>query len=105
VTVTVSFANTTSRAFQTDSQGLIQLGYIPLGSYTAVVTYQGNTICSCSTDASLTNPLVVEVPVGSAPVTVTSVSSIVLLTILGLAVFLVLLAVRVRKPPPPPSIE
>ncbi len=105
VTVTVSFANSTSRTFQTNSQGLVQLGYIPLGSYTAVVTYQGNNVCSCSTDASQVNPLVVQVPVGSTPVTVTAVSSIVLFTILGLAVFLVLLAIRVRKPPPPPSIE
>jgi len=104
-TVVVSFANTTSRTFQTDSQGLVQLGYIPLGSYTAVVSYKGTSICSCSTDASQVNPLVVQVPIGNAPVTVTTVSSIVLLTIFGLATFLVVLAIRVRKPPPPPSIE
>jgi hypothetical protein len=107
VTVTVYFQNSTSKAFQTNSQGLVELGYVPL-NYTAVVTYNGNTICNCVVNTSnpQNNPYLVQVSVpgsssGSAPL----VSAVVILTIFGIAAFLVLLAIKVRKAPPPPRIE
>src|SRR5438309_7939702 len=39
--VTITFANATSRTFTTNSQGLVQLGDIPSGPYSVHVTYQG----------------------------------------------------------------
>src|SRR6266581_1383533 len=39
--VTITFANTTSGMFTTDSQGTIRLGDIPVGPYSAHVSYQG----------------------------------------------------------------
>jgi hypothetical protein len=107
VTVTVYFTNSTSRAFQTNSQGLVQLGYVPL-NYTAVITYNGNTICNCVVNTSnpQNNPYVVQVSVASGGSGTTPlVSAFVLLTIFGIAAFLVLLAIKVRKAPPPPRIE
>jgi hypothetical protein len=107
VTVLVYFQNSTSRTFQTNGQGLVQLGYVPL-NYTAVVSYNGNTICNCIVNTSnpQNNPYVVQVSVasggsGSTPL----VSAVVILTIFGIAAFLVLLAIKVRKAPPPPRIE
>lgn len=107
VSVAVSFSNSTTRTFQTNGQGLVNLGYVPLGKYQALVTYQGSTICTCVVDESQPNqnPLVVSIPTGSSPVSGPIVSSIVLLAIFGLATFLILLAIKVRKPPPPPTIE
>ena len=108
VTVTVSFANSTTRAFQTNSQGLVQLGDIPTSSYTAVVSYKGAAICNCIVDTSnpQNNPYVVQVNVGNSPTTTTPlVSALVLLTIFGLATFLIVLAIWTRKRPPPPVIE
>jgi hypothetical protein len=102
--VAVSFDNATTRTFLTDSQGLVQLGFVPLGPYTTVVTYKGTTYCNCVTDASQMNPNVVQIPVGSAPTTSVAVSSAVLLAIFGLAAFLLILAIKVRKPSPPPTI-
>jgi hypothetical protein len=107
VTVLVYFQNSTQRTFQTNSQGLVQLGYVPL-NYTAVVSYNGNTICNCVVNTSnpQNNPYVVQVSVassgsGSTPL----VSAVVILTIFGIAALLVLLAIKVRKAPPPPRIE
>jgi len=101
--VTVTFANTTSRMFTTNSQGLVQLGDIPVGPYSAHVLYQGQDQGTWSEDASVASVSTVTLNVGgttSAPV----VSSLVLLTIFGVALFLILLAVKVRRPSPPPKI-
>ncbi len=101
--VTVTFANTTSRMFTTDSQGTVQLGHIPVGPYSAHVSYQGQDQGTWSEDASVASVSTVTLNVGgtsSAPV----VSAIVLLTIFGVALFLILLAIKVRKSPPPPTI-
>jgi hypothetical protein len=101
--VTVTFANTTSRMFTTNSQGLVQLGDIPVGPYSAHVLYQGQDQGTWSEDASVAPVSTVTLNVGgttSAPV----VSAIVLLTIFGVALFLILLAVKVRRPSPPPKI-
>ena len=97
--VTITFANATS----TDSQGTVQLGDVPIGPYSAHVLYQGQDQGTWSEDASVSPVSTVTLNVGgtsSAPV----VSAIVLLTIFGVALFLILLAVKVRRPPPPPNI-
>jgi hypothetical protein len=101
--VTITFANTTSRTFTTDSQGTVGLGDIPIGPYSAHVLYQGTDQGTWSEDASVASVSTVTLNVGgtsSAPV----VSAIVLLTIFGVAFFLILLAVKVRRPAPPPKI-
>jgi len=106
--VTITFANTTSRLFTTDSQGTIQLGHIPgtpySAPYSAHVIYQGQEQGTWSEEASsVASVSTVTLNVGgttSAPV----VSAIVLLTIFGVALFLILLAIKVRKTPPPPKI-
>ena len=101
--VTITFANATSRAFTTDPQGTVQLGDIPIGPYSAHVLYQGQEQGTWSEDASVAPVSTITLNVGgttSAPV----VSAIVLLTIFGVALFLILLAVKVRRTPPPPKI-
>jgi len=101
--VTITFANATSRTFTTNGQGTVQLGDVPIGPYSAHVLYQGQDQGTWSEDASVASVSTVTLNVGgttSAPV----VSAIVLLTIFGVALFLILLAVKVRRPPPPPNI-
>ena len=102
--VTVTFANTTSRMFTTSSQGIVQLGDIPDGPYSVHVTYQGqDSGAPIGENASLNSVSTVTLNLGgtsSAPV----VSAIVLLTIFGVVLFLILLAIKVRRPPPPPKI-
>jgi hypothetical protein len=101
--VTITFANTTTRLFSTDSQGTVDLGDIPVGPYSAHVLYQGADQGTWSEDASVASVSIVTLNVGStssAPV----VSAIVLLTIFGVALFLILLAIKVRRTAPPPKI-
>jgi hypothetical protein len=116
VNVTVSYANSTTRSFLTNSQGLAQLGDMPLPNcvstcdFTAVVTYQGATSpWSCSVNAAnpSSNVCVVQVSAGGSSGTTNTplVSAIVILAIFGVAAFLVLLAIKVRKPPTPPQIQ
>jgi hypothetical protein len=101
--VTVTFINSTSRSFLTNSKGNVQLGDVPRGSYLLSVVYQNQQVTGLVEDA-MTNPTAtVQLNVG-ATATSTTTSAIVLLTIFGLAFFLVLLAIKVRKPPPPPTI-
>jgi hypothetical protein len=101
--LTVTFANATTKMFTTDSQGAVQLGDIPYGPFTATVSYQGQVQGPIGEDATTGPVSTVILNVGgttSAPV----VSAVVLLTIFGVALFLILLAIKVRKPPPPPQI-
>jgi Carboxypeptidase regulatory-like domain len=103
--VTATFANTTTRTFTTDGQGTVQLGRIPLGPYSVRVSYQGQDQGTrWSEDASVSSVSTVTLNVGgttTAPV----VSAIVLLTVFGVAFFLVLLAIKLRSPrPQPPTI-
>lgn len=101
--VTVTFANATTKAFTTGNLGTVPLGDIPYGSFTVSASYQGQNQGPIGEDAT-TNPVsTITMDTGgitSAPV----VSGIVLLTIFGVALFLILLAIKVRKPPPPPQI-
>ena len=100
--VTVTLANATSGTFTTDSQGLVQIGRIPLGTYNVHIVYQNQDI-TAAVDASTTPVFTVTLNLGggtSGPI----VSAVVLLTIFGLAMFLLLLAIKVRRPPLPPTI-
>src|SRR5712664_3459662 len=104
VTVTFAPPNSTSVSHTTGNQGIVSLGDIPLGPYTAKVSYQGQVV-RWSEDASATPGGVSTITLNisgttSAPV----VSAVVLLTIFGVAFFLILLAVKVRRPSPPPKI-
>jgi hypothetical protein len=102
-TVTVTLVNGTSKTFTSDSQGLVNIGRVPLGTYTAHIVFQNQDMGSYPVDASVTPTDTVKLNIGggiAAPV----VSSVVLLTIFGLALFLVFLAIRVRKASPPPKI-
>jgi hypothetical protein len=101
--VTVTFINSTSRSFLTNSKGNVQLGDVPRGSYLLSVVYQNQQVTGLVENA-MTNPTAtVQLNVGTTA-TSTTTSAIVLLTIFGLAFFLILLAIKVRKPPPPPTI-
>lgn len=104
--LTIRFLNQTELIFTTDSAGLAQLGHIPLGSYTVVrIVFQNQEmeVTNLVVDAT-TNPVsTIQLDVGgttSGPI----ISALVLLTIFGVAMFLLLLAVKVRKPPLPPTI-
>ncbi len=101
--VTVVLANSTSRVFTTDGEGSVRLGHIPLGPYTARIMYQNQDMGNWTVDASRNPVSTIALNVGgqgNAPV----VSAVVILTIFGLALFLLLLAIKVRKPPAPPTI-
>jgi hypothetical protein len=103
VKVVVTFSNSTSKTLTTDSQGVAQLGRVPTGNYVAQLTYQNQDMGKWTADASTTPNNTIQLNVGS-PATSSQVSAIVLLTIFGIAFFLVLLAIKVRKSPPPPKI-
>jgi hypothetical protein len=103
VKVVVTFSNSTSKTLTTDSQGVAQLGRVPTGNYVAQLTYQNQDMGKWTADASTTPNNTIQLNVGS-PATSSQVSAIVLLTIFGIAFFLVLLAIKVRKTPPPPKI-
>ena len=116
VSVTISFANSTSKIYQTNSQGIVQVGEVPLPNcastcdFTAVVSYQGATSpwsCSVNVANPSSNVCVVQVSTagGSGTTNVPIVSAVVLLAIFGVAALLVILAIKVRKPPTPPQIQ
>ncbi|TMI70610.1 carboxypeptidase regulatory-like domain-containing protein [Candidatus Bathyarchaeota archaeon] len=101
--VTVTFINSTSRSFLTNSKGNVQLGDVPMGTYSLSVMYQNQQVTGLIENAITSPTATVQLNIGSAA-TSTTTSAIVLLTIFGLAFFLILLAIKVRKPPPPPTI-
>ncbi len=102
--VTVTFVNGTSTTLNSDNQGMVKLGRVPLGTYTAHIIYQNQDMGSYTIDASANPVDTVKLSIGGGGSSAPVVSAVVLLTILGLALFLIVLAVRVRKPPPPPMI-
>ncbi len=99
VNLSVTLSNNTVVTPTTDSQGVVQLGHIPLGPYSV----QGPNIQQVVVDASTDPVFTITLNQGTGP-TAPVVSALVLLTIFGLAVFLLVLAIKVRKPPPPPTI-
>lgn len=103
-TVTVTFVNGTITSLTSDSQGVVTLGRVPLGLYTAHIVYRNQDFGSYSVDATASS--VDTIKIGVAGLTNTTVvSAVVLVTIFGLALFLIVIAVKVRKPAPPPIIN
>jgi uncharacterized membrane protein YebE (DUF533 family) len=105
VKVVVVFSNSTSKTLTTNSQGIAQLGRVPAGNYVAQLTYQNQDMGKWTADPSdpAQRDNTIRLNVGSTA-TSSQVSAVVLLTIFGIAFFLVLLAIKVRKTPPPPKI-
>ncbi len=101
--VIVTFANTTTVTLTSDSKGTVNLGHIPQGSFSAHVFYQNQDEGTWSLTAINTPTNTLQLNTGGS-VTSTTVSAVVLLTIFGLAFFLILLAIKLRKAPPPPKI-
>jgi hypothetical protein len=101
--VTITFVNSTSQSYVSNSKGSVNLGDIPGGSFGATVHYQNQAYGPYSLTA-INNPTnTIGVNAGSAPTTTTT--AIVLLAIFGIAFFLILLAIKVRRPPGPPKIS
>ena len=111
--VTITFLNgtITSKTFVTDQTGNVHLGDIPCSSggstcfaasYGLSVHYQNQEYGPYSPDATTTSTYQVQVSSGST--TTTTTTAIVLLVIFGIAFFLIILAIRVRKPAAPPTI-
>lgn len=98
--ITVTFVNATTRSFLTNTKGLVQLGDIPQGTFGATVRYENQQYGPFSFN-SPTNTVQVNAGGSSSSTTTTA---IVLLAIFGIAFFLILLAIRVRKPAGPPRI-
>jgi len=101
--VTITFVNSTSQTYFSNSKGTVNLGDIPGGSFGATVHYQNQAYGPYSLTA-INNPInTIGVNAGSTPTTTTT--AIVLLAIFGIAFFLILLAIKVRRPPGPPRIS
>lgn len=105
--VTVSFVNGTniSRSFISDRSGNVHLGDVPFpGSFGVTVRYQNQAFGPYSSNV-IGNPTVtLQISANSSPTTNTTTTAIVLLAIFGIAFFMILLAIKVRKPAAPPSI-
>ncbi len=101
--VTVTFGNSTTSTYTSDSKGLVNLGDVPEGSFGATVHYQNQAYGPYSLTA-VNNPTNT-ITVNGGTSTNTTTTAIVLLAIFGIAFFLVLLAIRVRKPAAPPRID
>lgn len=101
--VIVTFANSTSATLTSDSKGTVNLGHIPQGSFSAQVFYQNQNEGTWSLTAINAPTNTIQLNVGGSA-TSNTVSAVVLLTIFGIALFLVLLAIKVRRPAPPPTI-
>ncbi len=101
--VTITLVNQTTLTLVSNSKGLVNLGAIPNGPFGATVHYQNQAYGPYSLTA-VNNPTnTIKVSAAAPPTTTTT--AIVLLAIFGLAFFLILLAIRVRKPSTPPTIR
>ncbi len=104
-TVTVTLVNgTQTYTFTSDSQGYVNLGLLPPGTYNAQVTYHSQDYGPYLVDPATSPTETVKLNSMGGGTSTPLVSSFVLLIIFGLALFLIFLAIRVRKPPPPPMI-
>ena len=104
-TVTVTLVNgTRTYTVTSNAQGYVSLGLLPPGTYNAHVTYNNQDYGSYLVDPAINPTDTVTVNSGGTGPITPLVSSAVLLIIFGLALFLIILAIRVRKPPPPPMI-
>jgi hypothetical protein len=100
--VTITFANSTSLTYTSNSKGLVNLGDIPGGSFHATAHYQ-NQAYGPYTLSAIGNPTNT-ITVNAGSTTTTTTTAIVLLAIFGIAFFLILLALKVRRPAAPPRI-
>lgn len=100
--VTITYINATARNYQSDSKGLVNLGDIPSGSFGVTVHYQNQAYGPYTPNVVGSPTYTIQVNGGST--TTTTTTAIVLLAIFGIAFFLILLAIKVRKPAPPPRI-
>ena len=103
--VTITFVNgtITNKNYVSDSNGNVNLGDIPYpGSFGLTVRYQNQEYGPYSPDAATNSTYTVQVNAGSS--TTTTGTAIVLLVIFGIAFFLILLAIKVRRPATPPKI-
>jgi hypothetical protein len=103
VKLNITFSNSTSRAFTTDSQGMVQLGHLPAGSFTIHATYQGQAAGPWTTDASQSPNTSIQMNVAS-PAAASQTTAIVLLAIFAVAFVLILFAIKIKKAPGPPVI-
>jgi hypothetical protein len=65
-TVIVNFSNSTVRSFLTDTDGLVQLGHVPLGPYSVQINYQGQNMGTWNADASSSPTLVAMLNTGGS---------------------------------------
>ena len=103
--VTITFVNGTStiKTYLSDSNGKVNLGDLPYpGSYGVTVHYQNQMYGPYTTSAVGSPTYTVQVNAGST--TSTTTTAVVLLVIFGIAFFLILLAIKVRRPAAPPRI-
>ena len=103
--VTVTFVNGTiaSKTYLSDNTGKVHLGDIPYpGSFGLTVHYQNQMYGPYSPSAADSPTYTVQVNAGST--TSTTTTAVVLLVIFGIAFFLILLAIKVRRPAAPPRI-
>ena len=100
--VTITYINGTIRSYLSNGKGLVSLGDIPLGSFGLTVHYQNQAYGPYAPNIVGSPTYTVQVNGGSTPTTTTT--AIVLLAIFGIAFFLILLAIKVRRPATPPRI-
>jgi hypothetical protein len=100
--VTITFANSTTLTYTSNSKGLVNLGDIPGGSFHATANYQNQAYGPYSLTA-IGNPTNT-ITVNAGSTTTTTTTAIVLLAIFGIAFFLILLAIKVKRPAAPPRI-
>jgi hypothetical protein len=104
--VTVTFVNGTSisRSFISDSSGNVHLGDVPFpGSFGVLVHYQNQQFGPYSSSV-VGSPIVTLQISASSSSPNTTTTAIVLLAIFGIALFMILLAIKVRRPAAPPQI-
>jgi len=102
--VTVTFTNGTQimRSYLTDSKGNANLGDVPPGALGVIVHYQ-NQVFGPYTPSVSGQPIILQISASSSSPNTTT-TAIVLLAIFGIALFMILLAIKVRKPAAPPQI-
>jgi len=107
--VTVSFVNGTgtSKNYITDHNGNVHLGDVPLptgtGSFGVTVRYQNQEFGPYTPTVTGSSTVTLQIAASSSSPNTTT-TAIVLLAIFGIALFMILLAIKVRKPAAPPQI-
>lgn len=100
--VTITYVNATVRSYLSNSKGQVNLGDVPVGSFGVTVNYQNQAYGPYTPNVVGSPTYTIQVNGGTT--TTTTSTAIVLLAIFGIAFFLILLAIKVRRPAPPPKI-